>query len=221
MNFPDCEIFDIPQHLEDGDANPEWLELRRGNLTASAVGAWLMKCTTATAQKARESAICKIIAETANAWSKPDYQDAIMKRGLEHEAAAVESFTKSTGHEVRSVGYCQSNFGHFGCSPDGLIGNFSGLEGKVGLPGTHIKFRRAKILPPEYHLQVQHSMAVTGATSWWFQSWNPGLAPLRIKVERTRETDEMLSALKAFSKEVDVALEEEKQAWFASERGAS
>jgi len=43
-------------------------------------------------------------------------------------------------------------------------------------------------------------MAVTGATSWWFQSWNPGLAPLRIKVERTRETDEMLSALKAFCK---------------------
>jgi hypothetical protein len=68
-------------------------------------------------------------------------------------------------------------------------------------------------LPTEYHLQVQMSMAVTGAERWWFQAYNPGLAPFRILVERTKETDLLLAALKVFSFQLESALAEEAAAW--------
>ena len=212
--FPDCEIHHCPQHLDDGTANPEWLDLRKGVLTSSEFGMWLVKGTPKTARKAKESAVCRIIAQKAELWEPPDYQDATMKRGTELEPLAVASFESNTGKQVEAVGFCKSLHGHFGCSPDGLIvGENVGLEGKVPLPSTHIKYRRAGELPEEYKLQVHGSMAVTGASHWWFQSWNPQVANLRILVERDSFTEELFAGLKAFSRDVDVALAEEKIAW--------
>lgn len=45
MNFPDCEIIECEQR------SPEWFEARRGLLTASEFGMWLLKQTTATEKK--------------------------------------------------------------------------------------------------------------------------------------------------------------------------
>lgn len=210
----DCELFELPQHLESGEANPDWLELRRGVLTATDFGPWLLKSTTQTEKKARENAICKLIAETARAWEEPVFVKEAMKRGLELEPEAVAAFEEATGKTVKPIGFARSIHGLFGCSPDGIIEEeSSGLEGKVPLPSTHIKYRRAGELPPEYRFQVHGSMAVTGATSWWFQSYNPGLANFRIKVDRDEFTEELLECLKKFSKEVEIALSEEAKAW--------
>jgi predicted phage-related endonuclease len=215
MSFPDCEIHRLPQHLEDGSSNPEWLELRKGVLTASEFGMWLVKCTTATAKKAKEAAICKLIAETAELWEPENkWMNEQMQRGLDLEPEAVAAFEKFTGKEVEHVGFCRSLYGLFGCSPDGLIvGENGGLEGKVPLPSTHIKYRRTGELPDEYKLQVHGSMAVTGADHWWFQSWNPRVANLRIRIERDQFTEDLLAGLKAFSRDVETALAEEKAAW--------
>lgn len=218
MNLlPDCEIHRIPQHFEDGTTNPEWLGLRKGVLTASEFGMWLVKCTTAAAKKAKESAICKIIAETADLWEPSEtWTKEEMKRGLELEPEAIAAFEKFSGKKVESVGFCQSLHGRFGCSPDGLIiGENGGIEGKVPLPKTHLKYRRAGELPDEYKLQVHGSMAVTGADHWWFQSWNPQVANLRIRIERDDFTEELFAGLKGFSQDVEIALIEERNAWEA------
>jgi hypothetical protein len=55
-------------------------------------------------------------------------------------------------------------------------------------------------------------MAVTGAEAWWFQSWSPGLASLRILVERDAFTDSLRDALIEFSYQFEGALDEEEQA---------
>jgi hypothetical protein len=52
-------------------------------------------------------------------------------------------------------------------------------------------------------------MAVTGATGWHFQSWNPGLAPLRILVERDEFTEKLKAALISFSAQYEEAWEQE------------
>lgn len=166
------------------------------------------------ATKARESAICGLIASEAKAWESPNYENAAMQRGIELEPIAVSAFEKGTGKKVAQVGFCRSIHGRFGCSPDGLIyEDGTGLEGKVPEPKKHIEYRRAGELPSEYRLQVEMSMAVTGAPAWWFQAFNPGLAPFRILIERTKETDDLLGELKRFSIQLEVALKEEAAAW--------
>lgn len=216
--FPDCVIFTMPQHLEDGTANPDWLAIRKGVLTASTLGAWILDTKGGVvATNARESAICKLIAQTADAWEPKVFETDAMRRGTELETEAVASFEKAKGKTVKQVGFCLSRHGLFGCSPDGLIyEDNGGFEGKVPIPSTHIKYRRAGELPDEYRMQVEMSMAVTGADHWWFQAYNPGLVPLRVRVERSAYTESLKSALIEFSEQLEAALTEEFDAWTAA-----
>lgn len=205
--FPDCEISLCEQRSD------EWYEIRRGILTASEFGPWLLK-SDKTSAKARENAICKLVAQSAECWEAPIFQSEAMRRGIELEPVAVERFEKITSKKVNEVGFCRSVAGLFGCSPDGLIqGEPSGYESKAPAGGTHIKYRRAGTLPDEYKFQVHGSMAVTGAESWWFQSYEEKLAPFLILVERDDFTEELRKALQDFSAQLTEALAEEQAAW--------
>jgi len=207
MSFTDCEIIDCEQR------SPEWFEARKGILTASEFGPWLLK-SDKTSGKARETAICKLVARTADAWEPSFFENEAMKRGTELEPEALKAFQEGTGKKVKEVGFCRSVYGLFGCSPDGLlIRSNTGYENKAPIPSTHIKYRRAGTLPDEYKWQVLGSMAVTGAKAWWFQSYNPGLAPLRILIERNDEVEALKAALIEFSSQLKEALREEAEAW--------
>jgi predicted phage-related endonuclease len=204
--FPDCIIETMPQRSD------EWFAARKGILTASNFGPWLL-ATGKVAEGAKEKAICKLIAERANCDLGPNFENWAMKRGTELEPQAVAAFEGATGIKIQEVGFCKSLHGDFGCSPDGLvIGESAGLEGKVPVPDTHIRYRRAGELPSEYLYQVHGSMAVTGAKSWWFQSFCPGLAPLRIVIERDEFTEKLKAALVAFSQEFEQAWLDEVKA---------
>lgn len=203
-----CLIYEMPQR------SPEWFEARKGKLTASNFGPWLVK-SDATSKAAREKAICKLIAERAGCESPPNFENWAMQRGTELEPQAVAAFESETGLKVREVGFCASMYGAFGCSPDGLIGQDSGFEGKVPVPETHVRYRRAGVLPPEYIWQVHGCMAVTGAKSWHFQSWNPGLVPLQVEVNRDDFTEKLHDALCSFAEEYEKAWDEEREAYLA------
>ena len=204
--FPDCTLLHMAQRSD------AWFAARKGILTASNFGPWLMN-TGKVADQARERAICKLIAERANCESAPNYENWAMQRGTELEPQAVAAFEGETGIKIADVGFCISKHGAFGCSPDGLIvGESVGFEGKVPVPETHIRYRRAGELPDEYLYQVHGSMACSGARAWHFQSWNPGLAPLRILVERDEFTEKLKAALIAFSAQYEAAWLEEIEA---------
>jgi len=137
--------------------------------------------------------------------------------GLRLEEEATEHFEKETGNKVSEVGFARSKYGAFGCSPDGLIRKEnSGFEGKAPLPQTHIKYLLKGELPEEYKIQVHSSMAVTGASSWWFQSYCPGLPPLVIKVERDNYTEAVFSGLKKFDEELSACRARIAEMWDAA-----
>lgn len=210
--FPDCHIYRMPQRSD------EWFEARKGVLTASEVGPWILGSTkNKTVQKARENALCKLVSQIGGGWEPETFETEAMKRGSDLETLAVDSFAVELGAAVDPVGFCLSKHGAFGCSPDGLLFEQGvGLESKTPISSTHIKYRRAGVLPEDYKFQVKMSMAVTGAEWWWFQSWDPKFAPLRVLVERDKEVEDLLSALKEFSAELSAAVQGESEAWDAA-----
>lgn len=162
-------------------------------------------------KSARLTAASRLMAEIAGCAGPPDFEvdpDGPPPRnpalwaiwnGINAEADALDHFTQQTGLVVAEVGFCKSRAGAFGCSPDALIpSENSGLEGKAPIPATHCKYLMAGVLPDEYRDQVHFSMAVTGADSWWFQSYCHGLPTLRLKIERDSYTEQMLEGAKAF-----------------------
>lgn len=204
--FPDCHLHHMAQRSD------AWFAARKGILTASNFGPWLIN-SGKVADQAKERAICKLMAERANCESAPVYENWAMERGTKYEPLAVAAFEDETGIKLADAGFCVSRFGSFGCSPDGLVvGESVGFEGKVPVPETHIRYRRAGEVPDEYLYQVHGSMAVTGATHWWFQSWNPRLASLRILVERDAFTEKLKAALISFSAQYEEAWLEEIEA---------
>lgn len=193
MSYPDCTLIDCDQR------SPEWFEARRGYLTASNSGAWLTK-SDKTSAKARATAAAQVLAELAGFPDPPIFENADIKRGIEQEPEALQYFQKLTGLTVDPIGFAKSQHGLFGCSPDGLIlSDSSGVEVKCPRASKLMEWLQAGTLPDNYHDQVHHSMAVTGAKEWHFIGYHRGLPAHHVLVKRDDYTEAMLEGLKAFS----------------------
>lgn len=154
--------------------------------------------------EARRAAACRLLAQAAGCWEPPRYENDVMRRGIELESESAACFEEETGQKVTPVGFARSIAGKFGCSPDGLIEETgSGFEGKAPLPEVHCKYVLDGWLPNEYEMQIHGSMAVTGAKSWWFQSYCPGLPPFRKLVLRDEFTEELYRGLVRFCDDLE------------------
>ena len=193
MTYPECKLIQCEQRT------PEWLKARRGILTASQFGDWLTK-TGKVAEKARLAAASKCLADHAGAPDPAPFETDDMRRGIELEEEARNTFMDMTGLAVEQIGFAQSVHGRFGCSPDGIIpGMQSGLEIKCPRLSKLIQYIANNELPDEYKAQVHGSMAVTGAKSWHFFAYHPGFPVFHIEVQRDSYTADMLEGLKSYS----------------------
>jgi hypothetical protein len=84
---------------------------------------------------------------------------------------------------VREVGFCQSDDGRIGFSPDGLIGEDGGIEIKSPQPAKHIEYLLNGVVPEDYVLQVQFSLYVSGRAWWKFLSYSRQFPALVVHVE--------------------------------------
>jgi YqaJ-like viral recombinase domain len=188
---------------EQGSA--EWFALRRGVPTASEFHR-IITPVQAQLSKSCDSYIFDLIGELADptgVCSMPVFENGHMERGRQLEPEARGWLSMTLDMDIEQVGFCLSDCGRWGCSPDGMIGDNCGLEIKVPKPSTHAAWLHGDGLPESCKCQVHGGMAVTGLSRWSFLSYQPravAMPPLLVHVERDDFTDKLAAALEQFWK---------------------
>jgi putative phage-type endonuclease len=191
------KIHNIPQHLDDGQANPDWLALRAGKFSGSDFHQYLGivdKGLSATAETALHKKVLESLGETFTS-----VQTDAMARGNELEPLARQAYMCETFADVQEVGFVDWGKMRAGCSPDGVIyiekpnldfQNMSYEEFKqiittpikkiieIKCPEivNFIKYAEsADNIPPLYKTQMQYNMLITGAKSCDFVAYHPNM----------------------------------------------
>lgn len=198
------KIIDVPQNT------PEWLLCRAGLPTTSNFDKIITPATmkpSASAEPYMYELLCECIMGRPNETEI----NAFMQRGHDLEGEAVNFFEALFDIETKQVGFCTTDDGKIGCSPDRLVGDDAGLEIKCPMATTHIMYKDKGVVPAKYRAQIQGSLYVTGRERWHFLSYNPILPPLHIIVERDEEfiakLDELLKAFLVKFDEAKIRLE--------------
>ena len=161
----------------------EWHQARLGSPGASSAS----KIITNSGQKSKqaEEYMYQLAGEYIAGKHEEGFVSQHMINGIEREAAARTLFELVTGLDVQQVGIVyKDEKKRFHCSPDGLVGDNSGLEIKNPMVKTQIKYLLKGTLPSEYFSQTQMSLYVSERDTWHFMSAYDGLPPLIIEVHR-------------------------------------
>lgn len=189
MKVIDCEQYSL-----------DWWMARRGVPTASDFDK-IITPAKGELSKSLMPYACQLIADTYDRFY-PRLEGAIsgaMQRGTELEPDARRWYEFEQDCEVEQVGFCLTDDGRFGCSPDALVNNRDGgAEIKCPLPHTHVQYLVDGGLPQKYKPQVHGSLVVTGCAWWDFVSYAPGLPTLIVRVEPDSYTDKIRAALELF-----------------------
>jgi len=106
------------------------------------------------------------------------------------------------------AGFIVHDDGRCGCSPDALIGDYSGLEIKSPQPTNQVRYFLEGVVPKDYIVQVHFSMYVTGLKTWRFVSYARSYPKLVLTVERDEKICATIAeALAGFYAKMDAALE--------------
>ena len=196
----------IHRDIEQG--SPEWSILRSGKVTASEMDSLVTPLGKVKTGDGPKSYLMQKLAETWIGGGLPSVQGIWdMEQGNLLETYARPAFTLETGLQVEQVAFIESDDGLSGSSPDGLIGDHTGLEIKSPKIETHIRYLLDGTLPADYVLQVQGSMHVTGFKQWYFCSFRRNFPPFILKVERDEAMQAAISqALSAFWKSFDESM---------------
>ena len=184
--------------IECEQLSPSWWEARRGIPTASEFGRILTPRKMELAAAA-DDLIDELIAQRFSpATPGPQYTSRAAQNGQESEPEARRWFEFQEGVKVQQIGFCLSDCGRFGASPDGLLGEDGGIEIKCAQGKTHVRWLRQGGIPPEHLAQVHGSLIVTGRPHWYFLAYCPGFPPLCIKAEPNSFTEKLRSVLEVF-----------------------
>jgi len=190
------------REIECVQGQPEWWEARRGIPTASEFDRILTPIKKQPSA-AQTGYIASLIADATCMlpnWfaDRPSTKD--MDHGKETEPQARAWYEMERGVQVRQVGFCVTDDGRFGCSPDGLIDPDGGLELKCPKLSTHTAWLMADKVPDEYLPQIHGCLIVTGRQWWDFVSYSParGLPPLLKRVFRDEYTIKLAVELELF-----------------------
>lgn len=162
---------DLPQ------GSSEWLEVRRGIVTASEVHKLLTsKGAVATNQTSREY-IAELAAERITGHVEDVYVSREMELGTMNEPYARDGYAEYKGVQVDEVGFMVREYdGHkLGFSPDGLVSDEGLIEIKSRKPRIQINTILRDGVPNGNMAQIQMGLLVSGRKWCDYVSYSGGL----------------------------------------------
>lgn len=143
--------------------SPDWLELRRGIITASEVKL-LMTPTMKTANNDKSRAhLYSLVAQRISGYVEPTFVSDDMLRGNEQEPLARELYADKHGPVEECGFYILERDGvKLGFSPDGKTFDGGGIEVKGRRQHHHVRIVIEDDAPDENILQIQTGLLVTG-----------------------------------------------------------
>jgi len=195
-------------NVEQG--TPEWKALRLGIPTASDFDKLITPTRKPREGEGRITYLLEKLAERALGYSQDELKPQgswAMDQGQIVEKIARPWFEFTYDTKVQTVGFCTTDDGKIGCSPDGLIGEDGGIEIKSPQPGNHLKYLFAgNEVPRDYLAQVHGSMYVTGRKWWTFVSYSRQFPCLVVRVARDEAWIAALdTVLRSFVADLDSA----------------
>lgn len=195
------------KHTSFEQGSLEWLQARVGIPTASEWDALVTPKFEVRKGAMVETYLAQKVAERWLGSPLPGFMTIDMEVGKIQETEAIPAYSWDKGVEIEQVGFITTDDGKLGCSPDGLIGSDCGIEIKCPEAKTHTRYLLDGILPPDYAVQVQGSMLVTGMAKWVFFSYRRRFPHLILTVERDQKAQNAISeALAAFLARFDAAI---------------
>jgi len=168
--------------IECVQRSPEWYEVRRGIPTASSAD----KIVTSKGEPSKQALgyLYSLAAERIAGIRENSYTSAAMEEGIRREEESRQVYEMLREVEVKEVGFCLSDCGRYGCSPDGLVGKDGLVELKNPSGKIAVEHLVGDKLPTAYIQQIQWPLLVTGRKFCDFVSYFPGLPTLIVRVER-------------------------------------
>lgn len=172
------KYFNVDQKSE------EWVKLRMGIPTASDFS-MIMTPAKMQLSKSAYKLAARLIGEKLSPFlpeRAESYMTRAMEWGVQTEAEARSYYAMERGVDIQNGGFCVSDDGRLGCSPDGLVGDDGLIELKCPEAGTHVEYLLAGDVPDDYKPQVHGQLIVTGRKWVDFMSYSIGLPPLIVRV---------------------------------------
>jgi hypothetical protein len=140
-------LIELPDLIQGTD---EWLDQRRGMVTASVVGQLVTASTLKVAKNDYSRALtAQLVAERITGWTDPQYVSDDMLRGHEDEPRARDLYSEHFAPVVESgfMVRTEDNW-KLGYSPDGLVGDDGLIEVKSRRPKKHLTTILSGEVPP-------------------------------------------------------------------------
>jgi hypothetical protein len=168
-------VHQFPDVVQGSD---EWLNQRRGIVTASVVGQLVTPKTLQPANNETSRALtAQLVAERLTGYTDPNYIGDDMLRGIEDEPRAREKYAEFYQHTVTEIGFIlrREETWQLGYSPDGLVGDDGLIEVKSPRAKTHLRTILDDEVPDQYMAQCQAGLLVSGRAWIDFISYSGGM----------------------------------------------
>ncbi|WP_409186446.1 lambda exonuclease family protein [Amycolatopsis sp. VS8301801F10] len=168
-------LIEFPDVIQGSD---EWLDQRRGIVTASVVGQLVTPKTLKPANNDSSRGITvQLVAERITGYTDPTYVGDDMLRGIEDEPRARELYAQVYDRPVRDVGFLlrKEETWQLGYSPDGLVGDDGLIEVKAPRAKGHLRTILSDEVPAEHMAQCQAGLLVSGREWLDFISFSGGM----------------------------------------------
>lgn len=196
-------------HKDIQQGSLEWNLLRSGKVTASGADSLVTPLGKIKTGDGPKTYLMQVLAERWIGGPLPSAQGVWdLDQGQYLEEIARPAFALETNLEIEQVGCIVTDDGRASCSPDGVVrGQEIGLELKCPRLDKHLRYLLDGIVPPDYVLQLQFSLYVTGWKKWYFCSFRRNFPPLIIIVEPDEKIQAAIAeAMDTFYAQLDEAM---------------